>query len=87
MDDLAAAFQRRGKLYHSEMNAPVYASLQALATIVSRYGRNFTSNRWISQPATIRTFTAGSSIVNAQAAWANNVNYPGKFKREARRSA
>lgn len=35
MDDLAAAFQRRGKLYHSEMNAPVYASLQALATIVS----------------------------------------------------
>jgi hypothetical protein len=35
----------------------------------------------ISRNATIRTFTAGSSIVDAESAWANNVNYPGRGKR------
>ncbi|KAK8206887.1 hypothetical protein M8818_004722 [Zalaria obscura] len=78
VDSFAAAVQRRGRLFHSEMNLPVYQALQALATVVQSYGRYLTSNNLIDRGSTIRTFTVGSSIVEAQAAWANNVNYPGK---------
>jgi hypothetical protein len=32
----------------------------------------------IGQNSTIRTMTAGSDIIRAQAAWVQNSNYPGK---------
>ncbi|CAC9885027.1 unnamed protein product, partial [Aureobasidium pullulans] len=62
---LADTVQRRGRLFHSELNQPVYQALQSLSSAVSRN-------------STIRTLTTGSAIVRAQSAWANNQNYPGK---------
>ena len=38
----------------------------------------------ISQNATIRTFSAGSSLVDAEGVWANNANYPGPRRRAVR---
>ncbi|CAD0042845.1 unnamed protein product [Aureobasidium pullulans] len=62
---LADTVQRRGRLFHSELNQPVHQALQSLSSAVSRN-------------STIRTLTTGSAIVRAQSAWANNQNYPGK---------
>jgi hypothetical protein len=39
------------------------------------YGLQLRNAGLISQNSTIRTFTAGSSIVDAQAVWANNGEY------------
>ncbi|KAK6006782.1 hypothetical protein QM012_005790 [Aureobasidium pullulans] len=75
---LADTVQRRGRLFHSELNLPVYQALQNLSSAVSTYGHDLTSNHLIQRNSTIRTLTTGSAIVNAQTAWANNQNYPGK---------
>ncbi len=37
----------------------------------------------LSQQAIIRTFTAGSSIVDAESEWAGNDNYPGRLRTRA----
>ncbi|KAG9680389.1 hypothetical protein KCU95_g15510, partial [Aureobasidium melanogenum] len=75
---LADTVQRRGRLFHSELNLPVYQALQNLSSAVSTYGHDLTSHSLIQRNSTIRTMTTGSAIVNAQSAWANNQNYPGK---------
>ncbi|KAG9971785.1 hypothetical protein KCU98_g13661, partial [Aureobasidium melanogenum] len=75
---LADTVQRRGRLFHSELNLPVYQALQNLSSAVSTYGHDLTSHSLIQRNSTIRTLTTGSAIVNAQSAWANNQNYPGK---------
>ncbi|KAH0123896.1 hypothetical protein KCU67_g17789, partial [Aureobasidium melanogenum] len=75
---LADTVQRRGRLFHSELNLPVYQALQNLSSAVSTYGHDLTSHSLIQRNSTIRTLTTGSAIVNAQSAWANNQNLPGK---------
>ncbi|KAG9942784.1 hypothetical protein KCU85_g9096, partial [Aureobasidium melanogenum] len=75
---LADTVQRRGRLFHSELNLPVYQALQNLSSAVSTYGHDLTSHSLIQRNSTIRTLTTSSAIVNAQSAWANNQNYPGK---------
>ncbi|KAI4814764.1 hypothetical protein E4T44_10700 [Aureobasidium sp. EXF-8845] len=75
---LADTVQRRGRLFHSELNLPVYQSLQNLSSAVSTYGHDLASKSLVQRNSTIRTLTTGSAIVRAQSAWANNQNYPGK---------
>ncbi|CAD0018745.1 unnamed protein product [Aureobasidium pullulans] len=75
---LADTVQRRGRLFHSELNQPVYQALQSLSSAVSMYGHDLASQNIIQRNSTIRTLTTGSAIVRAQSAWANNQNYPGK---------
>ncbi|KAI4728223.1 hypothetical protein E4T49_03887 [Aureobasidium sp. EXF-10728] len=75
---LADTVQRRGRLFHSELNLPVYQALQSLSSAVSTYGHDLASRNLIQRNSTIRTLTTGSAIVRAQSAWANNQNYPGK---------
>ncbi|KAK5168839.1 uncharacterized protein LTR77_006148 [Saxophila tyrrhenica] len=78
------AVMRRGRIYHLEMNLPVYNSLKGLAIGVQAYGMQLRAAGMISPHATIRTFTAGSSIVDAESVWANNANFPGRLKRHVR---
>lgn len=47
------------------------------------YGQKLAAAHLISTSSTIRTITAGSDIVQAESAWSNNLNYPGKEKRKA----
>ncbi|KAI5210140.1 hypothetical protein E4T39_00519 [Aureobasidium subglaciale] len=75
---LANTVQRRGLLFHSELNLPVYQALQDLSSAVSTYGHDLTAQRLVQRNGTVRTLTTGSAIVRAQTAWSNNVNYPGK---------
>ncbi|KEQ99676.1 hypothetical protein AUEXF2481DRAFT_190441 [Aureobasidium subglaciale EXF-2481] len=75
---LANTVQRRGLLFHSELNLPVYQALQGLSSAVSAYGHDLTAQRLVQRNSTVRTLTIGSAIVRAQTAWSNNVNYPGK---------
>ncbi|THX97263.1 hypothetical protein D6D08_00540 [Aureobasidium pullulans] len=75
---LADTVQRRGRLFHSELNQPVYQAFQSLSSAISMYGHDLTSQNIIQRNSTIRTLTTGSAIVRAQSAWANNQNYPGK---------
>ncbi|KAI5257374.1 hypothetical protein E4T42_01084 [Aureobasidium subglaciale] len=75
---LANTVQRRGLLFHSELNLPVYQALQGLSSAVSAYGHDLTAQRLVQRNSTVRTLTTGSAIVRAQTAWSNNVNYPGK---------
>ncbi|KAH0292532.1 hypothetical protein M436DRAFT_49002 [Aureobasidium namibiae CBS 147.97] len=75
---LADTVQRRGRLFHSELNLPVYQSLQNLSSAVSTYGHDLASENLIQRNSTIRTLTTSSAIVRAQSSWANNQNYPGK---------
>ncbi|KAK4548945.1 hypothetical protein LTR36_008718 [Oleoguttula mirabilis] len=79
---LSEACVRRGRCFHQEHNLPVYNALQRTATAVHAYGQKLAAGNYISRNATIRTITAGSDIVNAEGAWSNNRNYPGKLKRE-----
>ncbi|KAF1356509.1 hypothetical protein BDV97DRAFT_9731 [Delphinella strobiligena] len=86
LDDLhsmADACQRRGRLFHDESNLAVYQALQTLSRVVHTYGASLTSLHMIASQGIIRTMTAGSDIVDAQAAWVQNANYPGR--RAARR--
>ncbi|GAB7346614.1 hypothetical protein MBLNU459_g1754t1 [Dothideomycetes sp. NU459] len=84
LGSMAEACQSRGRLFHDEINLPVYEALQGLASIVHSYGTDLTSRKLISRESTIRTMTSGSDVIEAQSAWANNRNYPGK-KRMVRR--
>ncbi|KAF1820721.1 uncharacterized protein K489DRAFT_403312 [Dissoconium aciculare CBS 342.82] len=85
LGELSHAVIARGRIFHQEMNLPVVVALQGLASAVYYYGRCLRNGNFISQGATIRTWTAGSDIVEAQTAWDKNLNYPGR-RRRARRA-
>ncbi|KAK3696634.1 hypothetical protein LTR37_017815 [Vermiconidia calcicola] len=77
---LSEALVRRGRIFHQEMNLPVYDALRGFAMGVQAYGMQLRDAFMISEDAYIRTFTAGSYIVDAQSVWANKANYPGQFR-------
>ncbi|KAK3710933.1 hypothetical protein LTR37_009954 [Vermiconidia calcicola] len=82
---LSEALVRRGRIFHQEMNLPVYDALRGFAMGVQAYGLQLREAYMISEDAYVRTFTAGSYIVDAQSVWANKANYPGV--RKVRRGA
>ena len=73
---LAVATIRRGSMFHEEPNLPVYNALQGLASGVQAYGLVLRDANLISSRAQIRTFMAGSTLVDAQRIWANDAIYP-----------
>jgi len=69
LGELSHAVIARGRVPHQELGLPVMVALQGLASAVYYYGRCLRNGNFISQSATIRTWTAGSDITEAQTAW------------------
>jgi hypothetical protein len=67
----------RGRIAHQEPNLPVVQQLQSLSSTVYYYGRCLRNGNFISQQATIRSWTANSDLTEAQTAWTTNLQYPG----------
>ena len=85
MGTVAEAFSRQGRSFHPEMDLPVYLALQGFATAVQQYEFQLRNGGIISQNASIRTHTAGNSLLDAESAWANSAEYVGR--RMKRRSS